>query len=165
MPARSELLAAAALRVVASPPSWVRSLEGTIFLHCLATGRSSLRNSWERAASGREEYTEGYSAEASTASEEDGTMAHTITLTDEQFARLQAAAQHFHRPPEQVLADLLNWLPEPRQLGMSAAADAQRWADFWSLVGSIRHGQPFISEEIDELIGEEAADPHADASA
>ena len=62
----------------------------------------------ERAAHGGEEYTEGCSAEASTSSEEDGTMAHTITLTDEQFARLQAAAQPFHRSPEQVLADLLN---------------------------------------------------------
>ena len=92
-------------------------------------------------------------------------MAHTITLSDEQFERLQAAAQRLHRPPEQVLADLLNWLPEPRQLGMSADADDQRWAGFWSLVGSIRHGQPLTNEEIDELIGEEAADPHADASA
>ena len=64
-----------------------------------------------------------------------------------------------------MLADLLNWLPEPTRLDRSAAAYDQQWADFWTLVGSIRHGQPLTNEEIDELIGEEAADPHADASA
>jgi hypothetical protein len=96
---------------------------------------------------------------------EDETMTHTISLTDEQFERLQAAAQRLQRAPEQVLADLLSWLPQPTQLGAAAAPDDQRWADFWALVGSIRHGQPLTNEQIDELIGEEVADPHADASA
>jgi hypothetical protein len=37
----------------------------------------------------------------------------------------------------------------------------RRWEAFLQLAGSIRDGTALTSEEIDELIGEEAADPHA----
>jgi hypothetical protein len=87
-------------------------------------------------------------------------MAHTITLTDEQFARLQAASHLYNRTLEQVVADLLSGLPEPRQ-PIAGEEYERRWGEFMQLAGSIRHGKPLTNEEIDELVGEEAADTHA----
>jgi hypothetical protein len=91
-------------------------------------------------------------------------MAHTVTVTDEQYERLRAAAQRSSRSVEEMLDDILHWLPGP-QRSVSAEEYEQRWASFWPLVGSIQHGQPLPNEEIDELIDEEAAETHADASA
>lgn len=86
-------------------------------------------------------------------------MSHSITLTDEQFDRLQAAAALLRRTPEQVVADLLGGLPS-RTHQLPSEEYNQRWAAFFQLVGSIRHGGPVTNEEIDEALGEEAADPH-----
>lgn len=91
----------------------------------------------------------------------------TITVTDEQFARLQAIAQLYHRTPEQLLLDWLDALPQPTNTGAGSRSFAvptdeynRRWEAFVQLVGSIQHGEPLTNEEIDELIGEEAAQPH-----
>jgi hypothetical protein len=86
-------------------------------------------------------------------------MAHSIALTDEQYARLHAAAEVFHATPDQVVADLLAGLPEPKTPAPRAEYE-QRWAAFFQLVGSITYGTPVTNEEIDEVIGEEAADPY-----
>ncbi|HZC77788.1 MAG TPA: hypothetical protein VE258_08575 [Ktedonobacterales bacterium] len=86
-------------------------------------------------------------------------MAHTITLTDEQFERLRAAARLSHRTPEQVVADLLAVLPAASP-PVSPEEYDRRWEAFLQLAGSIRDGTAMTSEEIDELIGEEAADRH-----
>jgi hypothetical protein len=91
-------------------------------------------------------------------------VAQTVTVTDEQYERLQAAARRSNRSVEQVLDEVLQWLPEPQRT-VSAEEYEQQWASFWPLVGSIQHGQPLTNEEIDDLIGEEAAETHADASA
>jgi len=91
-------------------------------------------------------------------------MTHTISLSDEQYARLAAAARTAHTTPDTVLADLLGWLPAI-QAPLSAEEYTQRWDAFWNVVGSIKHGQPLMSGEMDELIGEEIADDHADTSA
>ena len=91
-------------------------------------------------------------------------MTHTVSLSDEQYARLDAVARTANTTPDTVLADLLNWLPAVKAQP-SAEEDAQQWDAFWNVVGSIKHGQPLTSDEIDELIGEEIADDHADASA
>jgi hypothetical protein len=92
-------------------------------------------------------------------------MAHIITLTDEQYDRLQAAAGRSHKAAEDLLAE---WLESLAAAGSSRSLSdeeyRQRWAAFWPLVGSIPHGQPLSSDDIDELIGEEAADAHADAA-
>lgn len=79
-------------------------------------------------------------------------MAQIVTLTDEQYERLQAAAQRSNRSVEQVLAEVLQWLPEPTR-AVSSQEYEQHWASFWPLVGSIRHGEPLTNDEIDELIG------------
>ena len=91
-------------------------------------------------------------------------MAHTITLTDEQYARLQAAAEHVQQPAEEFLAEWLNGLTSGGPAPVSDEEYTRRWAAFWPLVGSITQGQPLSSADIDELIGEEAADAHADPS-
>lgn len=91
-------------------------------------------------------------------------MTHTISLDDEQYARLEAAARTANTTPSTVLAGLLNWLPATKAT-ISADQYAQRWDAFWNVVGSIQHGQPVTSDEIDELIGEEIADDHADITA
>ncbi len=91
-------------------------------------------------------------------------MTHTISLSDEQYARLDAAAKTAHTTPDTVLADLLDWLPTIKA-PLSDEEYAQRWDAFWDVVGSIKHGKPLTSDEIDELIGEEIADDHAGASA
>lgn len=87
-------------------------------------------------------------------------MAHTIDLSDEQFDRLEAAAALYGRPARQVIADLIAGLPV-RNISVSAEEYDARWTDFMQLVGSIQHGAPLTNEEIDELIGEEAAETHA----
>lgn len=87
-------------------------------------------------------------------------MAHTIVLSDEQYARLEAVAALYRRPANQIVADLLASLPA-RKPAVSPEEYDTRWADFMQLVGSIRHGAPLSNEEIDELIGEEAAETHA----
>ena len=38
-------------------------------------------------------------------------MTHTVSLSDEQYARLDAVARTANTTPDTVLADLLNWLP------------------------------------------------------
>lgn len=91
-------------------------------------------------------------------------MTHTVSLSDEQYARLDAAAKTAHTTPDTVLANLLNWLPAIKA-PLSAEEYAQRWDAFWNVVGSVKHGQPLTNDEIDELIGEEIADDHADTSA
>ena len=91
-------------------------------------------------------------------------MTHTISLSDEQYARLDAAAKTAHTTPDRVLADPLNWLPA-RKAPLSAEEYAQRWDAFWDMVGGIKHGKPLTSDGIDELIGEEIAGDHAGASA
>lgn len=91
-------------------------------------------------------------------------MGYTITLTDDQYRRLEAVAQQTHRAPDDVLADLFNTLPAP-PLPFAADEYQRRWEEFFALAGSIHQGAPLTNEEIDELIGEEAAEFHADASA
>lgn len=91
-------------------------------------------------------------------------MVHTITVTDDQYARLQAAAQTTAMTLDAVLADLINGLPAAKRL-VSSEEYAQRWEMFWDVVGSIQQGQPLTSEEMEELIGEEVANDHAGASA
>ena len=91
-------------------------------------------------------------------------MTHTISLDDEQYARLESAARTAHTTPDTVLAGLLNWLPATTT-PISPKQYAQRWDAFWNAVGSIQHGQPLTSDEMDELIGEEIADDHADTTA
>ncbi len=86
-------------------------------------------------------------------------MTHSITLTDEQYGRLHAAAEALHATPDQVVADLLARLPEPKTSLPPEEYD-RRWESFFQLVGSIQHGAPVTNEEIDEMIGEEAADSH-----
>lgn len=87
-------------------------------------------------------------------------MAHAIVLNDEQFDRLEAAAALYRRSAKQVIADLIAGLPVPK-LAISAEEYDARWTDFMQLVGSIQHGAPLNNEEIDEMIGEEAAATHA----
>jgi hypothetical protein len=91
-------------------------------------------------------------------------MAHSITLTDEQYDRLRSAAEALHATPDHVVADLLAGLPEPKAPLPQDEYD-RRWDAFFQLVGSIKHGAPVTSEEIDELIGEEAADSHDSGAA
>jgi hypothetical protein len=91
-------------------------------------------------------------------------MSHSITLSDEQYDRLQAAAALLRRTPEQVVADLLGGLPY-RTHQQSREEYEQRWETFFQLVGSIRQGGPVTNEEIDEVLGEEAADPHDSSAA
>ena len=91
-------------------------------------------------------------------------MAHTITLSDEQYERLAQAAHQMRRAPDDVLADLVNALPAP-QYPLTPAETQRRWAEFFALAGSIHQGAPLTNAEIDALIGEEAAETHADASA
>jgi hypothetical protein len=86
-------------------------------------------------------------------------MAHTITLTNEQYNRLRAAAEAAHATPDQVIADWLGWLPQPKT-PLPRDEYNRRWADFFQLVGSIKQGTPVTNEEIDEVIGEAAANPH-----
>jgi hypothetical protein len=90
-------------------------------------------------------------------------MTHTMSLDDEQYARLEAAARTAHTTPDMVLAGLLNWLPATKAT-ISAEQYARRWDDFWNVVGSIQRGQPLTSDEMDEMIGEEIADDHADTT-
>lgn len=87
-------------------------------------------------------------------------MTHTITLSDEQFARLEAAARLYQRPIEQVIDDLLAGITAPAS-SLSPDERARRWDDFMRLVGSIQQGAPLSNEAIDELIGEEAGESHA----
>jgi hypothetical protein len=91
-------------------------------------------------------------------------MAHSITLTNEQYDRLHAAAEALHRTPDQLVADLLSALPAPAAPLLPEEYD-RRWETFFQLVGSITHGAPVTNEEIDELIGEEAADSHDSSAA
>ncbi len=91
-------------------------------------------------------------------------MAHTFTLTDEQYARLKAAAGRVHMTADDMLAEWLDSLTATGSLSVSDEEYTRRWAAFWPLVGNITRGQPLSSDDIDELIGEEAADTHADAS-
>ncbi len=84
-------------------------------------------------------------------------MTHRITLTDEQYDRLQATAEVLHATPDQVVADLLAGLPQQKARLPREEYD-QRWAAFFQLVGSITRGMPITNEEIDEVIGEEAAE-------
>ena len=94
----------------------------------------------------------------------DTSMSHTVSLSDEHFARLEAAARTAHTTPDTILANLLGWLPALKA-PLSAEEYAQRWDAFWHVVGNVKHGQPLTSDEIDELIGEEIADGQAGASA
>lgn len=91
-------------------------------------------------------------------------MAHTFLLSDEQYARLALAAQQTNSAPDEMLADLVNALPAP-QHPFAPDEYQRRWEAFFALAGSIQQGAPLTSDEIDELIGEEAAESHADASA
>lgn len=87
-------------------------------------------------------------------------MAHTIILSDDQFARLEAAARFYQRPAEQILSDLLATITVAKP-PLSDEEYDQRWAAFMQVVGSIQHGEPLTNEQIDELIGEDAAETHA----
>lgn len=88
-------------------------------------------------------------------------MAHMIILDDEQYARLQAAGRLYHRSVEQVIADLLAGFPV-RHSALTGEEYERQWTTFMQAVGGIQHGAPLSSEEIDELIGEEAGETHAD---
>lgn len=90
-----------------------------------------------------------------------------ITLSDDQFARLDAIAELYHRTPEQLLVDWLDALPGRISILVDSPPSVvrtddydRRWDAFMQLVGSVRRGEPLSSEEIDELIGEEAAETH-----
>lgn len=83
-------------------------------------------------------------------------MTHTITLTDEQYRRAQAAASALNTTIDQFVADLLARIPEPKPALPREEYD-QRWEEFLELVGHITHGAPITNEDIDEVIGEEAA--------
>ena len=61
-------------------------------------------------------------------------MTHAISLTDEQYARLQAAARSANQDLDQVLAGLLNWLPAP-SAPLSPDEYERRWQGFWDVVG------------------------------
>ena len=87
-------------------------------------------------------------------------MTHTISLSDEQFARLEAAARLYQRPVEQVIDDLLAGVIAQAS-PLSTDERARRWDHFMRLVGSIQHGAPLSNEAIDELIGEEVGETHA----
>jgi hypothetical protein len=87
-------------------------------------------------------------------------MTHTITLSDEQFARLEAAARLYQRPVEQVIDDLLAGVVAQAP-PISTDERARRWDRFMRLVGSIQHGAPLSNDAIDELIGEEVGETHA----
>ncbi|HKT39251.1 MAG TPA: hypothetical protein VJR48_12825 [Ktedonobacterales bacterium] len=91
-------------------------------------------------------------------------MAHAITLNDEQYARLAAAARAADQSPDEMLGTLLNWLPAT-QKPLTAEEYERRWHAFWDVVGSIQHGDPLTSEQMEEMIGEEIAQNHADTSA
>ncbi len=86
----------------------------------------------------------------------------TITLSDDLYARLQAAASANQRTTDDLLADWINSLPTQGNAaawGVVAPGTQEykrRWDAFMQLVGSIQHGEPLTNEEIDELIGEEA---------
>ncbi|MEO7002576.1 MAG: hypothetical protein ABI068_12235 [Ktedonobacterales bacterium] len=86
-------------------------------------------------------------------------MTHTMTLSDEQFNKLEAASHLLRRTPNQILADLVDTLPMPHQPLLHEEYQ-RRWDEFFAVVGSIQHGAPLTGEEIDELIGEEAAHTH-----
>ena len=89
-------------------------------------------------------------------------MAHTIILDDEQYARLEAAGRLYHRSVEQVIADLLAVFPA-RDSAQTTEEYERQWTTFMQVAGSIQHGAPLSNEEIDELIGEEATETHADS--
>ena len=91
----------------------------------------------------------------------------TITVTDEQFARLQALAEIYHTAPEQILSAWIDALLAPAHDASHSATDVlsmaeydRRWKAFMRLVGSIQQGKLLTNEEIDELIGEEATHTH-----
>lgn len=90
-------------------------------------------------------------------------MTHTITLSDDQFARLEAVARLYHRPVDQVIADLLARFAVSTA-PLTAEEHERRWSDFMHAVGSIQHGAPLSNEAIDELIGDEAGETHAASS-
>ena len=87
-------------------------------------------------------------------------MTHTIKLSDEQFARLEAAARLYQRPVEQVIDGLLAAVIAPPP-PLSPDERVRRWDDFMLLVGSVQQGAPLSNEAIDECIGEEAGETHA----
>jgi len=91
----------------------------------------------------------------------------TITVSNDQFARLQAIAEIYHCTPDRIVSAWLDALLAPAHDTASPADGAlpieeldRRWRAFLRLVGSIQHGKPLTNEEIDELIGGEAAQPH-----
>ncbi len=86
-----------------------------------------------------------------------------ITVTEDQFARLQALAEIYHTTPERILSAWLDALLAPAHDAAGSAAGVlpmeeydRRWKAFMRLVGSIQHGKLLTNEEIDELIGKEA---------
>ncbi len=91
-------------------------------------------------------------------------MTHIMSLDDEQYARLEAAARTANTMPDTMLAGLRNWLSATKP-PFSTAQYTQRWDAFWNVVGGIDTGQRLTNAEIDELIGEEIADDHAGTSA
>jgi hypothetical protein len=86
-----------------------------------------------------------------------------ITVSDDQFARLQALAEIYHCTPERLVSAWLDALLAPGHQAASALPLEEydrRWKAFMRLVGSIQHGKPLTNEEIDELISEEATQSH-----
>jgi hypothetical protein len=79
-------------------------------------------------------------------------MAPSITLSDEQYEQLQRAAELANRTTDQLIADLLNWLPQFAP-PLSPQEYTRRWSAFWEIAGSIQRGEPITKEDIDALIG------------
>jgi hypothetical protein len=80
-------------------------------------------------------------------------MSRTIVLSDDQFARLEAAARLYHRSVDQVIADPPGWRFTPQAPALSTDERERRWANFMRLVGSIQQGALLSNEAIDALIG------------
>ena len=85
-------------------------------------------------------------------------MAHTITLSDEQYAKIAAMAQALRLKPEAIISELFDDLPEPRPVWTDAEY-AARWHDFKRLARTFSSGgklDALTADEYDEALAEEA---------
>jgi predicted transcriptional regulator len=91
-------------------------------------------------------------------------MAHTITLSDEEYERLTQAAQLFEQTPHEMVSRWIAWLPQPKPL-MTREEVEQWWAEHRRFVASLKPGEhSYNDNDDDEAIAEEAYATHADES-
>jgi hypothetical protein len=86
-----------------------------------------------------------------------------VTVSNEQFDRLQALAEIYHTTPDQIVSAWLDAMlaPAPHTTGAPSLEEYdRRWRAFVRLVGSIRQGKLLTDEEVAALIGEAAVRPH-----